>query len=143
MATTVVPCGTRRSAAASAVGGRATAGSAVPVRRTSSAKSGPGSSPGVKNGMLTGWTLAARCAGPSRRGRSVAPAHGWPAERGSAAGLLAALLHVRADEVLRVGLQHLIDLVEEIVELRLDLLARLGLGWRLDHLFVGSGRGTL
>ena len=40
--------------------------------------------------------------------------------------LLAALLDVALHEVLGVGLEHLVDLVEEIVELGLDLLARLG-----------------
>ena len=40
-------------------------------------------------------------------------------------GLLPALLHVGLDEVLGVGLEHAVDLVEQVVELGLQLLARL------------------
>ena len=79
-------------AATSAVaGGRALSRAAA--RRSS----GPGSSPGVKNGSVT--TACDR-------------------------GLLAALLDVRLHEVLGVGLEHLVDLVEQVVELGLELLAR-------------------
>ena len=38
-------------------------------------------------------------------------------------GLLTALLDVRLDEVLGVGLEHVVDLVEQVVELGLELLA--------------------
>jgi hypothetical protein len=46
----------------------------------------------------------------------------WPGR------LLAALLHVALHEVLGVGLEHVVDLVEQLVELGLDLLAALALG---------------
>src|SRR6476646_9860805 len=49
------------------------------------------------------------------------PATDRPANRMS----LAALLHVRADEVLGVGFQHIIDLVEDVVRFRRQLLAAL------------------
>src|SRR5262249_5207397 len=40
--------------------------------------------------------------------------------------LLAALLHVRPHEVLGVGLEHAVDLVEQVVELLLERLSLLG-----------------
>src|SRR6478752_6174909 len=46
------------------------------------------------------------------------PAIDRPANRRS----LAALLHVRADEVLGIGFQHIVDLVEDVVRLRRQLL---------------------
>src|SRR6476620_5169761 len=49
------------------------------------------------------------------------PAIDRPANRMS----LAALLHVRTDEVLGVGFQHIVDLVEDVVRLRSQLLAAL------------------
>src|SRR6476659_143836 len=49
------------------------------------------------------------------------PATDRPANRMS----LAALLHVRTDEVLGVGFQHIVDLVEDVVRLRRQLLAAL------------------
>src|SRR3546814_2846529 len=70
-----------------------------------------------------------------------------PAEgpKGSAAafGLLAALLDVRLHEVLGVRLEHLVDLVEQVVELALDLLAGLGLRGRVLDDLVGLRRGLL
>src|ERR1700712_5706025 len=57
----------------------------VPDRLSNSAKSGPGSDPGVKNGIAMGW-------------------------------LLAALLDVGLHEVLGVGLEHVIDLVQQVVQ---------------------------
>src|SRR5690349_16583658 len=97
-------------------------GGCSPARRTRPAKSGPGSSHGLKYGSVTGDTLV----GPPR-----ASARSWP--------LLPALLDVRLHEVLGVGLEDLVDLVEEVVELGLELLARLGRGGGIDDLVVLLG----
>ena len=55
---------------------------------------------------------------------------------------MAALLHVRLHEVLGVRLEHFVDLVEEIVELRLELLTALRhrRGDVVDHFFGALGR---
>src|SRR3546814_15223492 len=65
--------------------------------------------------------------------------------KGSAAafGLLAALLDVRLHEVLGVRLEHLVDLVEQVVELALALLAGLGLRGRVLSDLVVLRRGLL
>lgn len=58
---------------------------------------------------------------------------------------LTALLHVAADEVLGVGLQHFIDLVEQVVDLALELVG-VGLGALLDltlGVFLGQAHGIL
>ena len=78
-----------------------TGAGAVPRRRSSSGKLEPGSSPARKMGIAH-----------LRR------------------GLLPTLLDVGLDEVLGVGLEHVVDLVEQVVELGLQLLAGLGRGWR-------------
>src|SRR5688500_6117043 len=54
--------------------------------------------------------------------------------------LLAALLDVGVHEVFGVGLEDLVDLVEEIVEFGLDLLRVVGCGGRLGNL-VFAPRG--
>src|SRR6202790_2513926 len=58
------------------------------------------------------------------------------------AGSLAALLDVGPDELLGVLVEDLVDLVEEVVELRLDLVGALGIGRRdlLDGLVLAGGR---
>src|SRR5690606_30939576 len=57
--------------------------------------------------------------------------------------LLAALLDVRLHELLGVGLEDVVDLVEQVVELRLDLLAGLGLGGCLGDLGLLALGGRL
>src|SRR6478735_7830902 len=118
MATTVVPWVIVSRSLTSAVG---TPG-ARPTRRISAVKSGPGSSPGVKKGMVTG-----------------AEATGSSVARWTRGPLLAALLHEAADEVLSVGLEHLVDLVEQVVELGLQLRALLG----RDRCFLDLDLGLL
>src|SRR3954470_249547 len=66
----------------------------LPVRRSNSAKLGPGSSEAEKIGSVIG-------------------AAGYRLPR---SGLLPALLHVRLDELFCVRLEHLVDLVQQIVE---------------------------
>src|SRR5690606_5864955 len=58
-------------------------------------------------------------------------------------GLLPSLLHVRLHEVLGVGLEDLVDLVQQVVELGLDLLALLGLARDLLDDLVALGRRLL
>src|SRR5439155_17547912 len=67
-----------------------------------------------------------------------------PAAPGAGA-LLAALLDVGPHEVLGVVLEHLVDLVQQIVQLRLQLLAllRRGRGGLLDDLLFPGGRRLL
>src|ERR1039458_4973492 len=58
-------------------------------------------------------------------------------------GLLPALLYVVADELLRVVLEDLVDLVEQVVEVGLQLLAARGRwGWLLLDLGLGP-RGSV
>src|SRR6266550_2719498 len=62
-----------------------------------------------------------------RRGRtSRTPAHTACSGTRRSASLLAASLHVALDELLCVFLEDVIDLVEELVDVFLDLLALLG-----------------
>src|SRR6266550_2703548 len=62
-----------------------------------------------------------------RRGRtSRTPAHTACSGTRRSASLLAASLHVALDELLGVLLEDVIDLVEELVDVFLDLLALLG-----------------
>src|SRR6188474_3946824 len=94
-----------------------------PTRRSSSAKLAPGSSREPNMGVVIG-------------GRRLPVGHlsaeGPPS---SYERLLAALLDVGLHELLGVGLEDLVDLVEQVVELRLELVAPLGGGRRLlDHL---------
>src|SRR3954469_10773436 len=88
-------------------------GATAPVRRRSCAKSGPGSS---LPGGKNGIAM--------RR-------------------LLAALLVVGLHEVFGVRLEHLVDLVEQIIQLGLDLLALRGVGGRFLDLFCAPGRSRL
>src|SRR5690606_8391342 len=113
-----------------------------------------------------GYLLAARCRSPHptdrpprarsapRRRRSPAPG-----SRGSVRVvvrpglcsrrcevLLPTLLDVAVHELLGVGLQHAVDLVQQVVELGLDLLAVVGGGGRLLDdllLLLASGGGLL
>src|SRR4051812_44546745 len=71
---------------------------------------------------------------------AMAPWSGPGVEPASIRRSLAALLHVRADEVLRVGFQHAVDLVEEVVELLLEGLGLLG---RRGLDLFGLGRALL
>ena len=65
-------------------------------------------------------------AGQPQQSDEVGPRVFVPGERAAAPpGLLPALLHVVAHELLGVVLEHLVDLVEQVVELGLDLLAAL------------------
>src|SRR5690606_32396359 len=84
-----------------------------PCLRRRAAKSGPGSSPGENVGICT-----------KRR-------------------LLATLLHVGADEVLSVGFQHLVYLVEEIVDVGLQLLTGVCSCRCFGHLIGGPSGGRL
>ena len=76
-------------------------------------------------------------AGPTKSG----PGSSVGRKRAGSPGLLATLLDVVAHELLGVVLEHLVDLVEQVVELRLQLLAPLptSAGDLLDHL-VGRAR---
>src|SRR5438067_920078 len=57
--------------------------------------------------------------------------------------LFPALLDVGLDEILGVGLEDVVDLVEQVVELGLDLLARLGGGRCLvEVLLLPGGSGS-
>ncbi len=76
-----------------------------------------------------GWGREPRCDG---RARGSSPLDRCRARRPEAS--LSALLHVALHELLRVGLEDLVDLVEEIVELGLELLALLGRGRLGDDL---------
>src|SRR5581483_189253 len=68
----------------------------------------------------------------------------WSPARRVTSTSLTALLDVRLHELLGVDLEDLVDLVEQVIELGLDLLARLGLGRRvLDDLFLLRGSGLL
>src|SRR5919108_199426 len=70
-----------------------------------------------------------------------------PAEVVSAteARLLADFLHIAAHEVLRVALEHLVDFVQQVVQLFLQLLALVGgrRGGLLDRLVGSGGRRLL
>src|SRR5579875_1719054 len=118
MAAIVVPWRTSKGAAPSppsqAKGSR-------PIRRSTLVKLGPGLSSGRNIGrLIAGRTL---------------PAPGRHAGR-----LLAALLDVAADELLGVLLEHAVDLVQQLVELRLELVAlAVGGGDLLDRLLLPGG----
>src|SRR5688572_1585297 len=115
MHTIVVPWGASSGAGPEPARGRFAPGSAFGlVRRSSSKKEGPGSVPGANVG--SGWSITAR--EPTTSGARYPPRS------------LPAFLDVIANELLGVLLEDRIDLVEELVELLLDLLA-LGLG-RVD-----------
>src|SRR3954469_18140965 len=120
------------------------------VRRNSSAKLGPGSSADENRGRgigRGGYRLRRSTQSVPRphavsavgSGRAVAKRGTQPpkpvseTEMPSALRSLAALLHVRLHELLGIDLERLVDLVEEVVELCLDLLAGLGLRRRLFH----------
>src|SRR5688572_12936220 len=130
MATTVVPWVTPSTALAGTAG-------ALPVRRSSSAKLGPGSSPGAKRGKV----IAGR--GYRRPGlrRSFVALTTSGVSNATKTNSLAPFLYVRAHEVLGVGIQDLVDLVQEVVDLGLDLLALLARGRRFLHLLLGP-RGS-
>src|SRR5579872_140649 len=106
----VVPCGTARGGRPPEGAGRGVASAPTGCRRHSSTKLGPGSAPGGNRGRVT-------------VADSTAPAS------------LASLLDVVADELLGVVLEHLVDLVEEVVDLGLQPFAALGRG---GHLFFGD-----
>src|SRR4051812_37760881 len=138
------------------------AGGSRPTRRSSSAKVGPGSSVGENIGIVTSGRLLAPLPVPrhvDQRQRSPEPVvRSEPRDAFSATGSdrrrqrcyqlggasLSTLLDVAPHELLSVGLEDVVDLVEEVVELSLDLLALLG-GRRgvLDLLGVLLGRCRL
>src|SRR5262245_40050333 len=129
----------------------------LPARLRPSTNEGPGSSPAEKYGRVIadgGYRVATRPQSrheqaaerhPKRQKRLPAPA-GTRASRPRRMGpsgphgiwrLLATLLHVRLHEVLGIRLEDLVDLVQQVVELGLDLLALLrGGGCLLDDLFL-------
>src|SRR5579864_978120 len=118
MAAIVVPCGMSNGGAPP--DGTGAKGSS-PTRRSTAVKLGPGSSVGPNMGRLIG----------------ALPATGR-------AGSLTALLDVAADELLRVLLEDLVDLVQKIVELGLELLALLARRRDLvDRVFFCSAGGLL
>jgi hypothetical protein len=57
--------------------------------------------------------------------------------------VLPALLDIGIGETLRFGLEHLVDLIQQVVEFCLDLLALLGRGGRLLDDLVLASRGRL
>src|SRR5215831_12059216 len=90
------------------------AGGTLPVRRNSSAKLGPGSSAGENRGRVIGrggyplrMLVQLWCQSP-----------GIDPEFDRGGRLLAALLDVGLHELLGVHFEHLVDFVEEVVELR-------------------------
>src|SRR5688500_3501404 len=119
--TIVVPWGMSNVPGAPAPTERFTPGRLAPgsasglTRRSSSKKEGPGSDPGANVG--SGWSIT---------GREPTTSGGSP-RLAISAYLLPAFLYVVPDELFGVLLEDRIDLVEELVELLLDLLA-LGLG---------------
>ena len=89
---------------------------------------------GPASGAMAPWEGPGVDPGPPRPPKVMAK------ERSPAAASLAALLHVRAHEVFGVGLEHAVDLVEQVVEL---LLERLGLLGRRGFDLVGLGARSL
>ena len=115
------PSVARRSPAITTPSAKRSATTVVPWRNRSAA-GGPGERRERPIGAGAGTATCSRRMSPAKSG----PGSSSSGRTAGTPRLLAALLHVVAHELLGVVLEDLVDLVEQVVELGLQLLARRG-----------------